>query len=318
MGQRGDRMTDIRKPRGGSLAFRPRKRAEKLVPTINYWPEVNENAVLGFAGYKAGMLTVGYINNEEGPAKGMEVFTGATVIETPPMKVFGIRAYENGSVFDEYTENKEFLKPLSIKKDRIKSSIPEKEFKDIRLLIYAQPKLTVIGMKHIQRMEIAVGGDNKLEFARSLLGKELRVKDVLKEGMFIDVVSITKGKGWQGPIKRFGLSKQRRKATGKVRHVGTLGPFHPPYVMYTVPQAGQMGFHKRTELNKWVLKIGENPDEINPPSGFPHYGIVKNDYIIVKGSIPGSKKRLVRFRWALRRRDIVEPKLTYISKDSIN
>ncbi len=136
--------------------------------------------------------------------------------------------------------------------------------------------------------------------------------------MFIDVVSVTKGKGWQGPIKRFGLSKQRRKATGKVRHVGTLGPFHPPYVMYTVPQAGQMGFHKRTELNKWVLKIGENPDEINPPSGFPHYGIVKNDYIIVKGSIPGSKKRLVRFRWALRRRDIVEPKLTYISKDSIN
>ncbi len=305
-------MTDIRKPKEGSLAFRPRKRASSLIPRINYWPEYDDNALLGFAGFKVGMLTVGYISNEPGPRKGMEVVTGATVVEVPPMKVYGIRAYNRHRIYDEFTENKEFLKPLNIKKNKIDSSIPENEYKQLRLLMYAQPHLTGIGTKHIYRMEIALSGN--LEYARSMLGKELSVSDVFKEGMFVDVIAITKGKGWQGPVKRFGVSLQRRKATGKRRHVGVIGQFRPGYVMYTAPQAGQMGFHKRTELNKWIMKIGINPDEINLKGGFPHYGMLKSHYLLLKGSIPGVPKRLVRFRFAVRRQEVVKPEITFISR----
>jgi len=321
-------MTDIRKPRRGSLAFRPRKRAERLVPRVSFWPSVREKAVLGFAGYKAGMTSVSYIEQREGPFKGMEVTTGATVIETPPMVVYGIRAYlpngEGKRAVDELVEDKEILKALNFKKEKAPKGIPEgAELVDVRLLAYAQPAKTGIGKKHIERMELGLGGssvEEKLSFARELLGKELHVWDFIKEGQYIDVIAVTKGKGWQGPVKRFGVAKQRRKATGKVRHVGTLGPFHPAYVMYTVPQAGQMGFHKRTELNKWVMKVGkaEEVESINPKGGFPHYGLVKNDFIVVKGSVPGPVKRTIRLRWAIRSPGPVEPKITFISREPKN
>lgn len=310
-------MTDIKKPRAGSLAYRPRKRAEKELPSINYWPEVSDRQVLGFAGYKVGMTTIGYIDTTNSPTKGQEVATGATVIETPPMKVYGIRAYNNGNVvMDEYTEDMEILKTLNANK------IAKKEIKEcmeVVLLAFAQPKLTKLGKKHIERMEIGVGGgEQKLEYARSLLGKELRITDVFKPGQFVDVVAVTKGKGWQGPVKRFGVSMQRPKATGRRRHVGNIGAFHPAYTMYTARMAGQLGYHKRTELNKWIAKIGkrEEVEAINPDGGFPHYGFVHNDFVVLKGSVPGPAKRPVKLRLSLRKTgQVLEPKITYISKN---
>ena len=186
---------------------------------------------------------------------------------------------------------------------------------DIRVLAYLDPSATTMGKKHIERFELGCGGADtkeKFEFAKSLIGKKLSVSELLKPGEFVDVVAITKGKGWQGPVKRFGIGIQTRKATGKRRHVGTLGPFHPAYVLYTVPQAGQMGYHKRTELNKLVFKVSNNPDEINVPGGFTHYGVVKNEYVLVKGSVPGPVKRLVKIRLADRRREPEkEPQIIY-------
>lgn len=315
-------MVDIRKPRRGSLAFRPRKRYKKAVPSINYWPEIEEPVPLGFAGYKVGMTTISYISNEP-LTKGMEISTGATIVETPPMVVYGIRGYKQGKSYDSFVDDKKILERLKIKK--AKSSFKEGEsYEEIRLLLYTLPGLTGIGKKRPERMEIAIGGksiEEKIKNAFSLLGKELTISDVFREGLFVDVVSITKGKGWQGPIKRFGVAKQRRKATGKIRHVGTLGPFHPAYVMYTVPMAGQTGYHKRTELNKLIVKIGkkEEAETINPKSGFPHYGIVKNDFVILKGSIPGVAKRLIRFRRAIRKPNAENKvKLTYISNEPKN
>ncbi|MBW2988370.1 50S ribosomal protein L3, partial [Candidatus Woesearchaeota archaeon] len=54
----------------------------------------------------------------------------------------------------------------------------------------------------------------------------------------------------------------------------------------------------RTEKNKWIVKISN--EDINPKGGFKHYGLVKNDYILIKGSIPGPTKRLVRLYKAKR------------------
>ena len=65
--------------------------------------------------------------------------------------------------------------------------------------------------------------------------------------------------------------------------------------MYRNAQAGQTGYHQRIEFNKWILKISDKPEEINPKGGFLRYGNVKSEYMIVKGSVQGPKKRLIRF-----------------------
>ena len=70
----------------------------------------------------------------------------------------------------------------------------------------------------------------------------------------------------------------------------------------TVPQMGQMGFHKRTEYNKRILKICENVADINA-DGWKNYGLVKGNYVIVKGSVAGPTKRLIRMRHAIRNPD---------------
>jgi large subunit ribosomal protein L3 len=260
--------------------------------------------VLGIAGYKAGMTHINFIDQSEAPTKGQEIVGAATVIEVPPLFVYGIRYYDGiNSMGDIFTDNEAALKHAGIAKKKGKKDIKMEEARDVRLLVVMQPNKTGFGKKKPEKMELGCGGKDikeKMELAASLLGKELKAADVFKSGEMIDITAVTTGKGWQGPVKRFGVSVQRRKATGKRRHVGTLGPFHPAYVTYSVPQAGQMGYHKRTELNKLVLKISGNPDEINPKSGFTEYGFIKNDYIVVRGSIPGPAKRLIKMRLAVR------------------
>ncbi len=295
------------------MAFRPRKRATQ---NRVYWQHVDAKRVLGFAGYKVGMTHISYVDGTESPTKGQEVSSGATVVEVPPVYVYGYRMYNGGTVKDALVQDEKVLKQLNIKKIKTKEDKPF-EASDVRLLVFAQPSKTTIGQKHVDRMELGIGGkdtNEKLEYAKSLLGKELKAGEVLKPGEFVDVVSITKGKGWQGAVKRFGISVQRRKATGKRRHVGTLGQWHPAYVLYTVPQAGQTGYHKRTEANKKIMKISSNLEEVNPVSGFPHYGFVKNDYLLLKGSIPGPTKRLVKLRLAVREKTSKEFPVLYVSK----
>ncbi len=309
---------DLRRPRRGSRGFRPRKRAETQVATM-WWPSRSESRVLGFAGYKAGMTTVAYIDQSESPTKGQEVVGAGTVLEVPPVYVYGIRGYKQGKIIgDVLVSDEAKLKILGMKKAK-KSEIAEDNIDDLRILVYTQPNRTFIGKKHPERFELGLGGKNakeKLALAKNFLGKELRAKDVFKAGEVIDVVAITKGKGWQGAVKRFGSNLQRPKATGKRRHVGTLGQWHPSYVLYTVPQAGQTGYHKRTELNKSILRISENVDEVNPNGGFPHYGFVKNDFVVIKGSVPGPAKRLVKMRVSARNSgQYKEAKLTYLSNE---
>ena len=298
------------------MAHRPRKRATSQNARV-YWQESSDKRLLGFAGYKVGMAHVAYVDDSESPTKGQEIVSPATVVEVPPLVVYGVRCYaSNNSVGDVIASDEKILKLIGFKK-KPESKVNEVEVDDARLLVFAMPSKTKMGKKHIEKMEIGCGGKDgkeKLEYCKSLIGKELRVNDVFKNGEHVDVVSITKGKGWQGAVKRFGVSIQRRKATGKRRHVGTLGQWHPAYVLYTVPQAGQTGYHKRTELNKRILKIGQKPEEINPSSGFPHYGFVLNDYLVLKGSIPGPTKRLVKLRLAVRGPAAVkEPQLSFVS-----
>tara|TARA_B110000014_G_scaffold62349_1_gene42290 strand:+ start:1607 stop:2014 length:408 start_codon:yes stop_codon:yes gene_type:complete len=119
----------------------------------------------------------------------------------------------------------------------------------------------------------------------------------------VDVAAITKGKGWQGVIYRMGVKKKQHKSRKTVREVGSLGPISPQSVMWTVPRAGQTGFHQRTEYDKRIMVMGNADDEklkINPEGGFKHFGLVKGDFIILKGSVPGTYRRLIKLRAQIR------------------
>jgi len=283
-------MTDIRRPRRGSLAVRPRKRARSLLHKLNVFN--NKRDLDGFIGYKAGMVSFSYkIKLKDGSFS--EVSNG-TIIEVPPLRVYGIRYYlENNKIVDIYTDNEEILKPLRLKPRKAEVN---GKIKEVRALIYSMPKETgSVEINHPIRAEIHVSEAK----AKEILGKVIKFSDIYKVGELLDVASVSKGKGWQGEIKRFGVAKQRRKATGKVRHVGTLGPWHPHYVMYYVPRSGQMGYHNRVELNKQIILISNEKLERH----LDHYGFTKSEYVLVKGSIPGPVKRPVFLRSAIRPRE---------------
>jgi len=154
---------------------------------------------------------------------------------------------------------------------------------------------------------------------KGLLGKTISVGEVFKEGQMVDVISVTKGKGFQGPVKRWGVKILSHKARKTKRGIATLGPWKPPRVLYSVPRAGQMGYFQRTEHNKRILKIGTDGSEVSPKGGFIRYGPVRGTYILLDGSLLGPNKRLVRLRYPARPPKKVSeapPKITYISLES--
>jgi large subunit ribosomal protein L3 len=121
-------------------------------------------------------------------------------------------------------------------------------------------------------------------------------------------------------VVRWGIATQKRKhaRTGKKRHVGNLGPWNPHRIRWQVPQLGQTGYHQRTEYNKRIIRMGEKAEEVTPAGGFLHYGFLKNDYVMLKGSIPGPVKRMVRIRPAVRPKNMPKqaPEVTYMSTQS--
>jgi large subunit ribosomal protein L3 len=307
-------MPAVKRPKKGSQAFYPRKRAKRIYAVVSTYPETEKVKLLDFAGYKVGMLNVILIDNvKNSPTYGQEISVPATVIECPPLKVVGIRAYKlttKGLKVLTEAWAKELPKDLE-KKTKVKPNEEniakiEKNLdkvSKIKLIVATQPRLSGLGKKKPEIFEIEIGGKDvkeKLDLAKQLLGKEISASNVFKQGEYVDVIAVSKGKGTEGPVKRFGIFIQSRHAKEKRRHVGSLGQEQPGKVRHTVPMAGQLGFQTRTELNKRILKIGENGEEINPKGGFKNYGIVKTNYLLLEGSVPGPKKRLVRLRAAIR------------------
>jgi large subunit ribosomal protein L3 len=326
-------------PRKGSVAFSPRKRAARESPKISSWPETEEPCLLGFPGYKVGMTHVTQTDNtKHSPTEGMEISTAVTVLETPPAVVFGIRAYTKttrglkamtdvlAKEMDEDLRRKISL-PIDYDTEAQLNALKEKidQVTEIRVIIHTKPRLASVPKKKPEILECGVGGSSveaKLEYATSILGTEINPADVFADGEHTDAVAVTKGKGFQGVVKRWGVRIQYGKAarSSKARVVGSIGPWTPARTMWTVPMGGQMGYHQRTEYNKKILKIGEadQVDQINPDGGFVKYGIVKNNYLLLKGSLPGPSKRLVMLRKAIRPhgKHNDAPQISYISTAS--
>ncbi|MCD6414813.1 MAG: 50S ribosomal protein L3 [Candidatus Diapherotrites archaeon] len=273
-------------PRRGSLGFLPKKRARRVYPSVSSWPETSETKPLMFAGYKAGMTQIiGIDKQKTSHSFQQEVALPVTIIECPPLKVIGFKAYEK----TPYGLKAIPKEQISTKKDSIE---------EIRLIVRTNPP----HKKKPEEFEVKVGGpaDKALEYAESQNGKEIPVSDVLKPGEYVDVVAVTKGKGIQGVVKRWGAKIQTRKAKGKRRHAGVINPWTPSRTMWTSLQAGQTGYHRRTLLNSRVIKIGDNNEEITIKGGIPHYGVVRSNYVLLKGSVPGAKKRLIMIRPSIR------------------
>lgn len=318
-------------PRRGSVAFRPRARAKSLEARVRTWPQTvaEKSSLLGFAGFKAGSIHILSIDDrEKTPNFGKQLLNSATVIVTPPLKIIGIRAYRNNSygqhaMFDVYAKDlpKELSRKFEAKNKEDAFAKAEAELdkvSSIMAIVSITPSSVGLSQKIPFVFEVAVSGKDpksQYDYVKSILGKEVRIKDIFQTGQNIDVFGITRGKGVEGPITRFGVKRKQHKSRKSVRAVGTLGPISPAVVMYTVARQGQRGFHQRTEYNKRVLLMSstdkDGEQSINPTGGFKHFGLVKGDYIVVRGSVPGVPKRLIKLRQPIRNvpKKILEPKL---------
>lgn len=321
-------------PRRGSMAFYPRVRARSLESRIRTWsdPKLEKSSLLGFAGYKVTNLNVLSVDDrEKTPNYGKNLMNSSTLIATPPLKIIGIRAYAETAYGknaildafakdnDKYLSKKASFKYKEGKLDEINAHIDK--IKHVVAIVSSYPATASLSQKKPFVWEIPIGGKDtktKIDYVVSNFGKQVNIKDVFETGQFIDISAITRGKGIEGPITRFGVKRKQHKSRKSVRALGTLGPISPAVVTYTVPRQGQRGFHQRTEYNKRILIISnsekDNDFKINPDGGFEHFGMIKNDYIIVKGSVPGVPKRLVKMRFPIRTvgKKIVEPKVVEV------
>ncbi len=304
-------------PRRGSMGFYPRKRARSIVPHVKSWAhDEAEPRLQGFAGYKAGMthaLIVDY--RPHSTTSGQEVLMPVTVVEAPPMTIAAVRVYENTPYglktltevwADDLADRLGHRLPLPKKQDAAGKwkLVDEADVADVRVLCHTAPQdVTGVDSKTPELMEIRVGGGDmagRLEFAKGLLGKTVNVEDVMRNGQMADILGVTKGHGFESRVVRFGTKLLTHKNSKHRRMIGTQGAWHPNWVQSTVPNDGQRGMHQRTEYNKRILKVGVDGSEVTPEGGFPHYGVVRNNYLLIHGSIPGPAKRLVRLRDAVR------------------
>ncbi|MEM2954578.1 MAG: 50S ribosomal protein L3 [Candidatus Nanoarchaeia archaeon] len=319
-----------KRPRRGSLQFWPRVRAKRIYPAPHF-ARKSEAKLLGFLGYKAGMTSAIIIDNKpKSPTKGEEIKRAVTIIETPPITIFGIRFYKKdhyglkviGEVWVDRLD-KNLARKLKLPKkqkwtlEKLKENLPQTA--EIRVLTHTNPKETGLGKKKPEILEIPIGGsvEEQFNYASSILGKTISITDVFKEGQYVDVHAVTKGKGFEGDIKRFGVKLASHKAEFGRRHRATMGPITPAVTGWWIAQPGQYGYNTRTEYNKQIIKISNCKDlNINPVSGFSRYGLVKNTYVILDGSTPGPKKRTIVLTHAKRLNKSVPetaPEITHVS-----
>jgi large subunit ribosomal protein L3e len=334
-------------PRHGSLGFLPRKRSARHRGKVKTFPRDDPRKaphLTAFFAYKAGMTHI--VREVEKPGSKVhkkEVVEAVTILETPPIVVVGIVGYIetpqglrslttvwahhlSEDVLRRFYKNwyrskkKAFTKYQKAVKSNPK--LLERELNRIkkyctvvRVLAHSQVRKLKIGQKKAHLMEIQVNGGSiadKVDYAYGLFEKTVPVTALFEESEQIDVIGVTKGKGFEGVTARWGTTRLPRKTHKGLRKVACIGAWHPSRVSFTVPRAGQNGYHHRTEMNKKIYRIGNGSDPksgstetdltektINPMGGFPHYGLVKGDFIVIKGCCMGVKKRVLTLRKSL-------------------
>ena len=334
-------------PRRGSLGFLPRGRSHAVRGRVRSWPKDNQAEkphLTAFIGFKAGMThVIRDVVRANSRLNKKEACEPVTIIETPPMTAIGIIGYKettqgikpittawasfvSAEVKRNYYKNwyqstaKKAFSSLEQKtkdgKMAEKIELIKKEATVVRVIAHTNMNKLSLGQKKAHMIEIQINGGDvaaKVDFAVSLLEKEIPVTNVFAEGDLVDTIGVGKGFGWEGVIHRFGAKRLQKKTHRGRRKVACIGPWNPMRVLWTVARYGQRGCHHRTEMNKRIYRIGAKAEEgkinetgstpndltkksINPMGGFPHYGLVKNEFIMVKGSVVGTVKRAITLR----------------------
>jgi large subunit ribosomal protein L3e len=326
------------------MGFAPKKRARRGRGRIRSFPKDDASKpchLTAFLGYKAGMThIVRDLDRIGSKMHNKEIVEAVTVIETPPMVIVGVRGYVEtpkglralttvwaAHIGEDFKRNfykswsrskkaafSKYAKKYTESKSEIEAELAriKKYCKVVRAIAHTQVRKVSIGQKKAHVAEIQINGGTvaqKVDYAVSLFEKEIPVDSIFNQSEVIDVIAVTKGHGFEGVTRRWGVRKLPRKTHKGLRKVACIGAWHPARVSYAVPRAGQRGFFHRTEVNKKVFRIGKADDtknattdfdltekRITPLGGFPHYGVVDEDFLILKGCVPGPKKRCVTLR----------------------
>jgi len=295
-------MPTKKSPRKGSLQYWPRKRAAKMLPSINWNAIESTGKLKGFICYKAGMKSaIVKDNTEHSMTKDKIKAIPVTILECPPIKILSVRFYKDSKVAKEIlVENldKELKRQIKMpkKSDDGKNTIQkidgmtEGSYDDVRVICYSIVKKTNVKTKP-DLSEIGIDGklEDKITFIKENLGKEISVNDTFDDSQLVDLRGVTTGRGLCGPVKRFGITLKSHKSEKGQRRPGSLGPWHPARVIFRVPMAGQLGMFTRAIYNNKIIKMGKSSDfELK---NIKNYGDVKTDFLIVNGSIQGPSKR---------------------------
>ena len=342
-------------PRHGSLGFHPRKRAARHRGRVKSFPvdDVHKPPHLtAFMGYKAGCTHIlREVNKPGSKLHKKEAVEMVTILETPPMVVVGLvgyvetprglrslttvwakhltetvkrRFYKNWyrakkKAFSRYEAHVAAQGDADIKEQLQRMT---KYCSVIRVLAHTQIRKTKLRQKKAHLMEIQINGGSsvaeKVKWGYDLFERMVPVDTVFSQNDFIDLIGVTKGKGYQGVISRWGCAMLQRKTHRGYRKVACIGAWHPARVRWTVSRAGQKGYHHRTEINKKVYRIGKPAKDdkgklewnastasdlteknITPLGGFPHYGEVNDYFVMIKGCVVGPKKRVITLRKSL-------------------
>ena len=336
------------------MGFVPKRRTKHHRGRVRSFPRDDASKpvhLTAFVGYKAGMThVVKYQERREGKKViKKDIVHACSILECPPMKIVGMvgyietprglralqtvwaaqldndvkrRFYKNWmnakkKAFSKYAEKHQVAKTAKNSVHREMERI-KKYCTVVRVLAATQVRKLNLRQHKAQIMEIQVNGGNvakKVDWAYGKFEQEVSLGEVFETNECVDTISVTKGKGFQGVIKRFGAKKLKRKTHRGLRKIGCIGAWHPAAVKWTVARAGQMGYHSRTEINKKIYRLGLGAvrgttnnattaadaveKNITPMGGFPHYGVVRHDYLLIRGQVMGTKKRPIVLRKSL-------------------
>ena len=336
-------------PRKGHLGFVPRRRTRHHRGRIRSFPKDNKANpchFTAFGGFKAGMTHIlRDVARPKAKLDKKEKVEAVTVIETPPLKVIGLVGYIEtprglralATVWTNHLDvgtMRRFYKNWMNSKKKAFSNYHAQLTKEpkkleaqlgrikrycsvVRVIAHTQQNLMRnLRQKKNNIFEIQINGGKdsteKVEFGMGFFDKDLKIDQVFNENENIDVIGVTKGKGFAGVMKRFGVRHLQKKSHRGYRKVGCIGAWHPSRVAWTVARAGQLGYYHRTEINKKIYRMGKGErygnknnatttvditeKNITPMGGFPHYGIVRDDFIIIKGCCVGPKKKFILLR----------------------
>merc|ERR1712121_7567 len=343
-------------PRHGSKGFLPKKRSKRHKGKPKAFPKDDPSKPVHmtcFMGYKAGMThIVREVDRPGSKVNKKEIVEACTIIETPR----GLRALK--TVWAEHigeeckrrfyknwsqSKKKAFTKSCTKWADDLGKKEIEKDLNQmkkyctaIRVIVHTQMKLLRRRQKKAHIMEVQLNGGSiadKVNWAKEHFEKEVPVGQVFTQDEVLDIIGVTKGHGFKGVTSRWHTKKLPRKTHKGLRKVACIGAWHPSRIQFTVPRAGQKGYHHRTEINKKIYRMGEGfkmkdgklvknnasteydlaDKSINPLGGFPHYGEVKQDFIMIKGCCIWPKKRVLTLRKSL----LVQTKRKALEKISL-